>query len=108
MRSEPGTAAAQTKKRQGHDLHAPILPTDHCRGALQPRITIIEYGDFASPACRAAEPAVADRSADNEEVARPRAATEHRPAGRRPAHDRRREGRGPDVPTVSPPRRATP
>ena len=58
MRSEPGTAAAQTKKRQGHDLHAPILPTDHCRGALQPRITIIEYGDFASPACRAAEPAV--------------------------------------------------
>jgi protein-disulfide isomerase len=44
--------------RQGHDLIAPLVPTDHRRGAQQASITIMEYGDFESPACRAAEPAV--------------------------------------------------
>jgi len=42
----------------GQDLHAPVTPTDHCRGAQRPTITIVEYGDFASQACRAAESAV--------------------------------------------------
>ncbi len=44
--------------QQGHDLHAPVTPTDHCRGAERPSITVIEYADFESPACRAAESAV--------------------------------------------------
>ncbi len=42
----------------GDDLHAPVTPADHCRGARRPTITIVEYGDFASEACRAAEPGV--------------------------------------------------
>ena len=42
----------------GNDLHAPLLPTDHRRGATHPTITVVEYGDFESVACRAAEPAV--------------------------------------------------
>jgi len=46
------------KIQAGHDLHAPVTPTDHCRGAKRPSITVIEYGDFASTSCRAAEPAV--------------------------------------------------
>lgn len=58
MRSDTSTRRTTPATRQGHDLHAPVTPTDHCRGALRPAITIIEYGDFASPACRAAEPAV--------------------------------------------------
>ncbi len=40
------------------DLHAPVTVTDHRRGAPRARITMLEYGDFASTACRAAEPAV--------------------------------------------------
>ena len=44
--------------QDGHDLHAPVVPTDHRRGAPRPTITVIEYGDFESPLCRAAEPAV--------------------------------------------------
>jgi protein-disulfide isomerase len=45
-------------KRQGTDLHAPVIPTDHRRGALRPSVTVIEYGDFESISSRAAEPAV--------------------------------------------------
>ncbi len=41
-----------------HDLHAAVTVEDHRRGAMRPRVTVVEYGDFASPACRAAEPAV--------------------------------------------------
>lgn len=48
----PATLAAEP------DLRAPVTRTDHCRGAPQATITIVEYGDFASQACRAAEPAV--------------------------------------------------
>lgn len=44
--------------RRGHDLHAPVSPTDHRRGAERPSVTVIEYADFESTACRAAEPAV--------------------------------------------------
>ncbi len=40
------------------DLHAPLTPTDHRRGALHPRITVVEYGDFQCSRCRGAEPAV--------------------------------------------------
>lgn len=47
-----------TTGRVGHDLHAPVRPADHRRGAPRPTITIVEYGDFASQSCRAAEPAV--------------------------------------------------
>jgi protein-disulfide isomerase len=46
------------KPQQGHDLHAPVTRTDHCRGAQRPSITVIEYGDFESSSCRSAEPAV--------------------------------------------------
>jgi protein-disulfide isomerase len=42
----------------GHDLHAPVTSADHHRGARKPDVTVVEYGDFASSACRKAEPAV--------------------------------------------------
>jgi protein-disulfide isomerase len=45
-------------KHQGTDLHAPVTPTDHRRGATRPSVTVIEYGDFESISSRAAEPAV--------------------------------------------------
>lgn len=38
------------------DLVEPVDALDHARGASAPRVTIVEYGDFACPACRAAEP----------------------------------------------------
>lgn len=38
------------------DLAAPVVPTDHTRGSNHARVTIVEYGDFACPACKAAEP----------------------------------------------------
>ncbi len=50
--------ASHTLLAVGHDLHAPVTPADRCRGARRPTVTIIEYGDFASQACRAAEPGV--------------------------------------------------
>src|SRR5258705_8746292 len=42
----------------GQDLKVPISPTDHVRGAPEARITVVEYGDFECPICRAAEPGV--------------------------------------------------
>ncbi len=47
-----------THSPPGHDLHAPVTPTDHRRGAPRPTITVVEYGDFECSTCRAAEPAV--------------------------------------------------
>lgn len=35
------------------------MPTDHRRGAPHPLVTVIEYGDYESIACRAAESALA-------------------------------------------------
>jgi len=40
------------------DLKVPIAAIDHSRGAAHPRVTIVEYGDFECPVCRAAEPTV--------------------------------------------------
>jgi protein-disulfide isomerase len=40
------------------DLADPVSATDHSRGAGHPRVTVVEYGDFECPTCRAAEPAV--------------------------------------------------
>ncbi|HLQ12518.1 MAG TPA: thioredoxin domain-containing protein [Steroidobacteraceae bacterium] len=40
------------------DLKVPIGPTDHVRGSRDARITVVEYGDFECPICRAAEPGV--------------------------------------------------
>lgn len=40
------------------DLLAPVTPADHARGAPRPRVTIVEYGDFECPVCRAVEPGV--------------------------------------------------
>jgi protein-disulfide isomerase len=45
-------------ERAEQDLKAPIGPTDHVRGAAEARVTLIEYGDFECPICRAAEPGV--------------------------------------------------
>ena len=49
---------SDTRARAGPDLLAPVTRADHRRGARRPTITIVEYGDFASQACRAAEPGV--------------------------------------------------
>jgi protein-disulfide isomerase len=40
------------------DLASPVTAIDHARGASHPRVTIVEYGDFECPTCRAAEPAL--------------------------------------------------
>lgn len=36
----------------------PVTALDHSRGAVHGRITIVEYGDFECPVCRAVEPGV--------------------------------------------------
>jgi len=40
------------------DLKVPVAAVDHLRGSAHPRVTIVEYGDFECPVCRAAEPGV--------------------------------------------------
>jgi protein-disulfide isomerase len=45
-------------EKAGQDLKVPISPTDHVRGSPEARITVVEYGDFECPICRAAEPGV--------------------------------------------------
>ncbi|HVO45007.1 MAG TPA: thioredoxin domain-containing protein [Steroidobacteraceae bacterium] len=40
------------------DLAVPVSPTDHVRGPMHAPITVLEYGDFECPVCRAAEPGV--------------------------------------------------
>jgi protein-disulfide isomerase len=45
-------------EQHGRDLAIPVTPVDHVRGAENPRVTIVEYGDFECPICRAVEPAV--------------------------------------------------
>ena len=46
------------KQHHGPDLIVPVTATDHVRGAVLARVTVVEYGDFECPMCRAAEPAV--------------------------------------------------
>jgi protein-disulfide isomerase len=46
------------KMTAGEELKVAILPTDHIRGAGHAKVTIVEYGDFECPMCRAAEPAL--------------------------------------------------
>ena len=40
------------------DLLVPVAPVDHARGAARASVTIVEYGDFECPICRAVEPGV--------------------------------------------------
>jgi protein-disulfide isomerase len=44
--------------KQHSDLAEPVRAADHVRGAPHAPVTIVEYGDFECPMCRAAEPAV--------------------------------------------------
>ena len=45
-------------KTQPIVLAVPPQPEDHRQGPAHARLTLIEYGDFESPACRAAAPTV--------------------------------------------------
>ncbi len=42
----------------GQDLVVPVTDIDHARGASHAGVTIVEYGDFECPVCRAVEPGV--------------------------------------------------
>ncbi|HEX5368035.1 MAG TPA: DsbA family protein [Dehalococcoidia bacterium] len=41
------------------NLVVPVGPHDHSMGAASARVTIVEYGDYQCPFCKAAEPLVA-------------------------------------------------
>jgi protein-disulfide isomerase len=41
-------------------LHPPIGGYDHLRGDLGAELSLVEYGDFECPYCRAAEPVIAE------------------------------------------------
>jgi protein-disulfide isomerase len=40
------------------DLSEPVVATDHCLGAAQAKVTVVEYGDFECPNCKQAASAV--------------------------------------------------
>jgi protein-disulfide isomerase len=44
--------------RTGQDLKVAPNRNDHVRGAAEARVTVVEYGDFECPVCRAAEPGI--------------------------------------------------
>jgi protein-disulfide isomerase len=56
----PSSNPGSTMKNTTHasTLAVPVEPTDHVVGPLNPRATLIEYGDFECPMCAGAEPAV--------------------------------------------------
>jgi NhaA family Na+:H+ antiporter len=43
-----------------HHLDRPIDPTDHALGSAQARISLVEYGSYACPHCRAANRVIGD------------------------------------------------
>ena len=57
-------------EKGGTDLQAPITPADHRRGAATPRVTLVEYGDFECPLCRAAEPSLRILLAEHSDTVR--------------------------------------
>lgn len=46
-------------------LHPPVGPNDHIRGAKDPDVVIVEYGDYQCPYCGAAEPLLERLLADH-------------------------------------------
>jgi protein-disulfide isomerase len=40
------------------DLRAPVMSSDHVRGAAHAPVTVVEYADFECPNCKQAAPAV--------------------------------------------------
>ena len=60
--NEPQTSASPTHL-------APVAPDDHARGAADPRVTIVEYGDYDCPHTRRAQSVLERLLAENEDVA---------------------------------------
>ena len=47
-----------TRTAPAHRLTVPVTERDHIRGQLGARFTLVEYGDYECPFCRAAHPVV--------------------------------------------------
>jgi hypothetical protein len=56
---EIGNQSPESPEPLAHLRHAAAVgPSDHVRGAAGARVTLVEYGDFAAPACADAYPVI--------------------------------------------------
>lgn len=57
--------ATSSSKNSSQTAEITVTKTDHIRGAVDGKLTLVEFGDFQCPACGAYEPLVRQVMADN-------------------------------------------